>query len=89
MLEGAASRMEGASQLCGFYAGTNGSGKSAVLQAVQFCLGVSAAKTGRAGSNQNFIKSGCHEAKVGVAHADCGIDVQASSFRTQALLQPA
>lgn len=44
--------------------GTNGSGKSAVLQAVQFCLGVSAAKTGRAGANANFIKSGCHEAKV-------------------------
>ncbi len=31
-------------------AGTNGSGKSAVLQALQFCLGVQAAKTGRAGA---------------------------------------
>jgi hypothetical protein len=45
-------------------AGTNGSGKSAVLQAIQFCLGVPAAKTGRAGANVNFIRSGCHEAKV-------------------------
>ena len=35
-----------------------------MLQAIQFCLGVTAAKTGRAGANINFIRSGCHEAKV-------------------------
>jgi hypothetical protein len=37
-----------------------------VLQAVQFCLGVSAAKTGRAGANINFIRSGSDTAKVGL-----------------------
>ena len=31
-----------------FVNGTNGSGKSAVLQGLQFCLGMQAAKTGRA-----------------------------------------
>lgn len=32
-----------------FINGTNGSGKSAILQGLQFCLGMQAAKTGRAG----------------------------------------
>ena len=32
-----------------FINGTNGSGKSAILQGMQFCLGMQAAKTGRAG----------------------------------------
>ena len=31
-----------------FINGTNGSGKSAVLQGLQFCLGMQASKTGRA-----------------------------------------
>jgi predicted ATPase len=33
-----------------FVSGTNGSGKSAVLQALQCCLGVKASNTGRANS---------------------------------------
>ena len=35
-----------------FISGTNGSGKSAVLQALQFCLGLQAKKTGRAGRSK-------------------------------------
>ena len=33
-----------------FINGTNGSGKSAILQGLQFCLGMQAARTGRAGA---------------------------------------
>ena len=33
---------------CTFINGTNGSGKSAILQGLQFCLGMQAAQTGRA-----------------------------------------
>lgn len=36
-----------------FVNGTNGSGKSAVLQGLQFCLGMQAAKTGRARAISN------------------------------------
>ncbi len=46
--------------------GTNGSGKSAVLQALQVCLGASARSTGRSASLGNFIRTGAHEARVQV-----------------------
>lgn len=46
--------------------GTNGSGKSAVMQALQCCLGASARSTGRATNLAGFIKTGAHEAKVRV-----------------------
>jgi chromosome segregation ATPase len=49
-----------------FVSGTNGSGKSAVLQALQCCLGVRAATTGRAKSFQSFIKTGADEAVIRV-----------------------
>lgn len=46
--------------------GTNGSGKSAVLQAVQACLGASAKVTGRATSMGDFVRTGSDEALVSV-----------------------
>ena len=42
-----------------FISGPNGSGKSAILQALQYCLGVRAAQTGRASSNVQYIKEHC------------------------------
>ncbi len=38
-----------------FINGTNGSGKSAILQGMQFCLGMQAAKTGRAGWHTDSV----------------------------------
>ncbi len=38
--------------------GANGSGKSAVLQALQVCLGVSARSTGRGVSLSCFVRNG-------------------------------
>lgn len=49
-----------------FVSGSNGSGKSATLQALQCCLGVQARKTGRATSQKGFIRTGAHEAVVRV-----------------------
>lgn len=49
-----------------FVSGTNGSGKSATLQALQCCLGVKASKTGRAGSFKTFVRSGANQAIVRV-----------------------
>lgn len=46
--------------------GTNGSGKSAVLQGLQCCLGASARETGRAPNMGQFIRTGADEAKVQV-----------------------
>jgi hypothetical protein len=46
--------------------GTNGSGKSAVMQGLQVCLGVSAKATGRAGNMGAFIRTGAQEARVQV-----------------------
>ena len=45
-----------------FVSGTNGSGKSAVLQALQCCLGVKASNTGRANS---FKKVRAHMSSPG------------------------
>eukprot|EP00798_Chlamydomonas_sp_ICE-L_P000171 gene171-1694_t len=44
--------------------GANGSGKSAIMQALQICLGCSAKETGRAKSFVEFIKTGEPEAKI-------------------------
>ncbi|KAK9816925.1 hypothetical protein WJX72_007128 [[Myrmecia] bisecta] len=49
-----------------FISGTNGSGKSAVLQAIQQALGVRAADTGRGTKQRAFIKEGCQQAAVTV-----------------------
>jgi len=49
-----------------FISGTNGSGKSATLQALQCALGVDARKTGRATSQKGFIRTGAHEAIIKV-----------------------
>ncbi|KAF8073157.1 SMC6 [Scenedesmus sp. PABB004] len=46
--------------------GSNGSGKSAVLQAMQCCLGVKAKQTGRGDNLAQLVRTGCHEAKVQV-----------------------
>lgn len=47
--------------------GSNGSGKSAVLQAIQNCLGVKAKDTGRGENMKDFVRTGCHESKVQVS----------------------
>jgi hypothetical protein len=54
--------------------GTNGSGKSAVLQAVQACLGASAKQTGRAASMGDFVRTGAGEALVSVELWNAGED---------------
>ena len=55
-----------------FISGPNGSGKSAILQAMQYCLGVRATQTGRAGSNAQYMKKGCDS---------CTASVRAPSWR--------
>lgn len=54
--------------------GTNGSGKSAVIQAMQVCLGATARETSRARSFAAFVKEGCHEARVYVTLWNVGED---------------
>ncbi|KAL4424708.1 hypothetical protein ABPG77_000051 [Micractinium sp. CCAP 211/92] len=49
-----------------FVSGTNGSGKSAVLQALQCALGVKASSTGRATSFKRLIRTGTNEAVIRV-----------------------
>ena len=44
-----------------FISGTNGSGKSATLQALQFCLGVAARHTGRGQGAKDLIKYGARQ----------------------------
>lgn len=46
--------------------GENGSGKSAVMQALQCCLGMRARSTGRATSLAQFIRTGAGEARIKV-----------------------
>lgn len=50
--------------------GTNGSGKSSVMQALQACLGVSARSTGRGTSLAGFIRTGAMDAKLQVRRGD-------------------
>ncbi len=59
-----------------FINGQNGSGKSAVLAAVQICLGASAAKTHRAKGLANLIRNGSDatHAKVRVQMRNMGAD---------------
>ncbi|KAF6260374.1 hypothetical protein COO60DRAFT_1700367 [Scenedesmus sp. NREL 46B-D3] len=54
--------------------GSNGSGKSAVLQAMQCALGAQARKTGRADKNSELVRTGCSEAKVQVTLWNTGED---------------
>lgn len=44
--------------------GQNGSGKSAVLQAMQAALGAKAKDTGRGDNFRQLIRTGCNEARV-------------------------
>jgi structural maintenance of chromosomes protein 6 len=46
--------------------GQNGSGKSAVMQALQCCFGATARSTGRAAALHSFVKTGAPEALVQV-----------------------
>ena len=50
-----------------FVSGTNGSGKSAVLQGLQCALGASARETGRGTKLEDLVRSGQDEAKVQVS----------------------
>ncbi|MEW5299644.1 MAG: hypothetical protein WDW36_002638 [Sanguina aurantia] len=49
-----------------FIVGENGSGKSAVMQGLQFCLGSSARGTGRASKMNQLIRTGATDALVSV-----------------------
>jgi hypothetical protein len=51
-----------------FVSGTNGSGKSAVLQGLQCALGASARETGRGTKLEDLVRSGQDEATVQVSH---------------------
>ena len=57
-----------------FISGHNGSGKSAVLQALQCCLGVQARKTGRGTSLINFVRKGQRQALAQVVLWNKGSD---------------
>ena len=57
-----------------FISGHNGSGKSAVLQALQCCLGVQARKTGRGTSQANFVRKGARSALAQVVLWNMGSD---------------
>ncbi|EFJ45367.1 structural maintenance of chromosomes protein 6 [Volvox carteri f. nagariensis] len=54
--------------------GQNGSGKSAVVQALQVCLGVSARNTGRGTAIAELINAKAHDAKVHVTLWNTGDD---------------
>ena len=54
--------------------GANGSGKSAVLQAIQQVLGVRASATNRASTQKEFIRKGAHEALISVTLWNKGED---------------
>ena len=55
-----------------FLAGENGSGKSAVLTAIVFCLGGSARVASRGSSNKGFIRTGQNSALVEVRLSNVG-----------------
>jgi predicted GTPase len=52
-----------------FISGRNGSGKSAILQALQFCLGVRAKATGRSAGNADYVKKGTDSATASARSA--------------------
>jgi hypothetical protein len=66
-----------------FISGQNGSGKSAVLQALQICLGATARETGRGKNLRALIRSGRDEAVLRVTIWNTGAD--AYRHRTHAL----
>lgn len=57
-----------------FISGRNGSGKSALLTALQVCFGVRARRTGRAGAVRELVRQGCHSARVLVTLSNQGGD---------------
>jgi DNA repair exonuclease SbcCD ATPase subunit len=57
-----------------FICGENGSGKSAVLQALQICLGATARETGRGKNLRELIRTGCDEARLSVTLWNTGCD---------------
>uniref|UniRef100_A0A061S968 Structural maintenance of chromosomes protein 6-like n=1 Tax=Tetraselmis sp. GSL018 TaxID=582737 RepID=A0A061S968_9CHLO len=57
-----------------FISGTNGSGKSAVLQGIQACLGTRARQTGRSTNLKDFVREGAHHALVAVTLSNTGED---------------
>lgn len=54
--------------------GANGSGKSAVMQALQVCLGATARETGRAKKLAGHIRDKQEEARVRVTLWNTGVD---------------
>eukprot|EP00884_Botryococcus_braunii_P004090 jgi/Botrbrau1/13682/Bobra.0378s0013.1 len=71
-----------------FISGQNGSGKSALLQACQQVLGVSARETGRASSQTAFIRTGAHEAKIVIALWNEGPDAyRAREFGKEVIIE--
>jgi hypothetical protein len=57
-----------------FISGTNGSGKSAVLQALQICLGATARETGRGRNLRELIRTGADAAVLQVSIWNTGED---------------
>lgn len=57
-----------------FISGRNGSGKSAVLQGIQACLGVRASDTGRSNTLASFIKEGASHSLISVTIHNTGDD---------------
>lgn len=57
-----------------FILGRNGSGKSAVMDAIILCLGGKAASTGRQASAKTFIKTNCDKAELSVTIKNEGDD---------------
>lgn len=57
-----------------FILGRNGSGKSAVMDAIVLCLGGKTSCTGRQASAKTFIKTNCDKAELSVTLKNEGID---------------
>ena len=57
-----------------FVCGQNGSGKSAIIAALQCCLGATAKATKRGDNNMALVKTGCDTAKVTVVLKNRGPD---------------
>jgi len=55
-----------------FILGRNGSGKSAIMDAIVLCLGGRAAATGRQASAKTFIKTNCDKAELSITIANIG-----------------
>ncbi|KXZ52761.1 hypothetical protein GPECTOR_8g151 [Gonium pectorale] len=54
--------------------GQNGSGKSAIMQALMLCLGLTARNTGRGANATSFIRTGANDAKVQVTIWNTGVE---------------